>query len=212
MSLRAHQHGEQHTSEGAPTNMHTKAFTYTKLGRRLKEGREGRGGDWGAVKRVEATSLPRVGFFFLRGGPKRLRRDLRQLTAVPTTEKKTATFSVVMLSPKKKKTTTTQNIKCKSSSVRKMLISSIPPIPLGVSDQLTREEPAPDALAWGVGSELLGGGEKCEKCQEILAAMSKLQATTVSARSGAPCCSGDRDRPSTTAMETHDLTPLPAVG
>lgn len=101
MSLRAHQHGEQHTSEGAPTNMHTKAFTYTKLGRRLKEGREG-GGDWGAVKRVEATSLPRVGFFFLRGGPKRLRRDLRQLTAVPTTEKKTATFSVVMLSQKKK--------------------------------------------------------------------------------------------------------------
>lgn len=58
----------------------------------------------------------------------------------------------------------------------------------------------------------LCGGEKCEKCQEILAAMSKLQATTVSARSGAPCCSGDQDRPSTTAMETHDLTPLPAVG
>lgn len=48
-----------------------------------------------AVSRAEATSLPAV-FFFLRGGPKML-----QLPAEPTTEKKTATFSAVILSQKK---------------------------------------------------------------------------------------------------------------
>lgn len=144
MSLRAHQHGEQHTSEGVPTNMHTKAFTYTKLSRRLKEG------GLGNRQTCWSNKSPESGLFFLRGGPKRLRRDLRQLTAVPTTEKKTATFSVVMLSKKK--------MKCKSSSVRKMLISSIPD-PAGSFRPANTGGPGTRCARRGVGSGFFAGGK-----------------------------------------------------
>lgn len=117
------------TGERSNKHKHNKTFTYTKLRCRfLKRG---------TVKRVEATSLPNCVFFEV---VRKCSSEIsQQLTAEPTTDRKTATFSTVILSPPKNK-------KCYSCSIYIYIFFSLSLFPLGVSENLTQEKQASEAL------------------------------------------------------------------